>query len=180
MLTISTTEMKCYRTILGTSYVECITNDTVWDFITQEAGPMEDFIFIMKGKCYGHVIRTNSLSTTILQSSTLGKRNGRQSKKKNGLTRSLHGLDNLHELRHWYSTEGAGHVLSCSVTLQSDLVMGLTIISNSKKSKVLFLKVHFIQYVHDFELESSCNLLDYETFMEDLVIDKFTFHSLWE
>lgn len=100
MLTISTTEMKCYRTILGTSYVECITNDTVWDFITQETSPMEDFIFIMKGKCYGHAIKSNSLSITVLQSSTLGKRKGRQSKKqknKNKITawigQSLTNLD---------------------------------------------------------------------------------------
>lgn len=69
----------------------------------------------MKGKCYGHAIKSNSLSITVLQSSTLGKRKGRQSKKQ----KQDHCMDwtILDKLRHWYSTEDVGHVLSCSVTL---------------------------------------------------------------
>lgn len=67
---IHTLEMRCYETISGISYIDHITNGTVWGIIRQETGLLEDLKSTIKKRklnLYGHVIRANKLSTAILQ-----------------------------------------------------------------------------------------------------------------
>lgn len=82
---IQALEMRCYRTILGISYKDHITNETVRNIIRRKTGQYEDLLTAVrkrKLKWYGHVIRANNLSTTILQGSVPGgRRRGRQRKK---------------------------------------------------------------------------------------------------
>ena len=82
---IQALEMRCYRTILGISYMDHITNEEVRNTIRHKVGHYEDLLTIVKKrklKWYGHVTRANSLSTTILQGSVQGgRRRGRQRKK---------------------------------------------------------------------------------------------------
>lgn len=82
---IQALEMRCYRTILGISYMDHITNEEVRNTIRRKVGQYEDLLTIVKRrklKWYGHVTRANSLSTTILQGTVQGgRRRGRQRKK---------------------------------------------------------------------------------------------------
>ncbi|KAK3881878.1 hypothetical protein Pcinc_013719 [Petrolisthes cinctipes] len=55
---IQTLEMRCYRTILGISYLSHISNDQVLTTIQQHIGPYDDLLTIVKERklrWYGHV-----------------------------------------------------------------------------------------------------------------------------
>jgi hypothetical protein len=74
---IQSTEMRCYRKILGIHYTDHITNEEVRRKITNEIGPHEDLITTVKKrklKWYGHISRTPGLAKTILQGTVRGNR----------------------------------------------------------------------------------------------------------
>ena len=82
---IQVVEMRCYRKILGISYLEHISNEQIRQTITQHIGPHDDLLTIVKKrklKWYGHITRSNGLAKVILQGTVEGKRRrGRQQKK---------------------------------------------------------------------------------------------------
>ena len=82
---ILTTEMRCYRTILGISYLDHITNASIRDKIKLYVKNYEDLLTTVKRRklqWYGHVTRSNGLSKTILQGTCEGRRHrGRQKKR---------------------------------------------------------------------------------------------------
>ena len=82
---IASVEMRCYRNILGISYLDHITNEAVRQIIHDHIGPRKDLLTMVKErklKWYGHTTRSSGLSKTILQGTVHGgrKREG-QSKK---------------------------------------------------------------------------------------------------
>ncbi|XP_071494734.1 uncharacterized protein [Diadema antillarum] len=77
--------MRCYRRILGISYKDHVTNESVLKTIRQTIDHYEDLLTIVKKKklkWYGHVTRSDGLSKIILQGTVQGgRRRGRQKKK---------------------------------------------------------------------------------------------------
>ena len=74
---IQALEMKCYRTILGITYRDRITNDAIRRLIATHVDNYEDLLSTVikkKLKWYGHVTRGNGLSKVILQGTVHGKR----------------------------------------------------------------------------------------------------------
>ena len=81
---IQTTEMRCFRRLLGISYRDHVTNEKVGNRIRQAIGPYEDLTTVKKRKLrwYGHKIRSTGLAKTILQGTVQGgRRRGRQKKR---------------------------------------------------------------------------------------------------
>lgn len=82
---IQAIEMRCYRRLLGISYKDHVTNETVKKKIKQAIGPYEDLLATVKRrkmKWYGHVTRSPGLAKTILQGTVQGgRRRGRQRKR---------------------------------------------------------------------------------------------------
>ena len=82
---IQAMEMKCYRKVLGISYLEHITNESVRNRIKQEIGEHDDLLtIVMKRKMswFGHVSRKSGMEKTILQGTVKGgRRRGRQRKR---------------------------------------------------------------------------------------------------
>ncbi|KAK3887821.1 hypothetical protein Pcinc_008100 [Petrolisthes cinctipes] len=82
---IQTLEMRCYRTILGISYLSHTSNDQVRTTIQQHIGPYDDLLTIVKERklrWYGHVTRTDGFAKTVLQGTVEGRRRrGGQRKK---------------------------------------------------------------------------------------------------
>ena len=82
---IQSLEMRCFRRILGISYVDHITNEEVSNKITQAIGPYKDLLTTVKERklrWYGHVTRSSGLAKTILQGTVQGgRRRGRQKKR---------------------------------------------------------------------------------------------------
>ena len=82
---IQAVEMRCFRRLLGISYTDHITNNEVKRRIRQHLGHYEDLLTLVKKKklrFYGHTVRSNGMSKTILQGTVPGKRRrGRQKKK---------------------------------------------------------------------------------------------------
>ena len=79
---IQTTELRCLRRVLGIPY-NTHTTEEVRRTITQHVNHYEDLLTIVKKRklrWYGHVIRSNGLSKTVLQGTVQGK-SGRQKKK---------------------------------------------------------------------------------------------------
>ena len=61
---LQTTEMRCFRKLLGISYRDNITNDAVRDRIRQAIGPYDDILTTVKKrklKWFGHVSRSSGL-----------------------------------------------------------------------------------------------------------------------
>ena len=84
MTKIQTFENKCLRRLLGISWKDHRTNESVKDQIRLMAGRQEPLLTTVKKrklKWYGHITRHNSLSKTILQGTIEGgRRRGRQRK----------------------------------------------------------------------------------------------------
>ena len=82
---IQSTEMRCFRRLLGISYKDHITNEEVRNRIRQVVGPYEDLLTLVKRrklKWYGHVMRSSGLAKTFLQGTVQGgRRRGRQRKR---------------------------------------------------------------------------------------------------
>ncbi|XP_071488270.1 uncharacterized protein [Diadema antillarum] len=83
---IQAVEMRCYRRILGISYKDHVTNESVLKTIRQTIDHYEDLLTIVKKKklkWYGHVTRSDGLSKTILQGSP-GRKKKRQTEEEMG------------------------------------------------------------------------------------------------
>ena len=84
---IQALEMRCYRTILGISYLDHLTNDQVCSTLQQHIGPHDDLLTTVKKRklrWYGHMTRSNGLVKTDLQGIVeRGRKSGRQKKKWN-------------------------------------------------------------------------------------------------
>ena len=78
-------EMRCYRKLLGISYRDRITNDSVRNRIREAIGKYDDLLSIVKSrklKWYGHVTRSSGLAKTILQGTLPGgRKRGRPQKR---------------------------------------------------------------------------------------------------
>ena len=78
---ITTLEMRCLRRLLNISYRDRITNIEVRNRVTKEIGPHSELLAMVitkKLRWFGHVIRSNCMSKTILQGSIEGiRRRGR-------------------------------------------------------------------------------------------------------
>ena len=81
---IRAVEMRSLRIILGISYRDHITNETIRQTVEEQLGPYDDLLTIVKKrklKWYGHVTRSTGLAKVILQGTVEGKRRrGRQRK----------------------------------------------------------------------------------------------------
>ncbi|XP_062589437.1 uncharacterized protein LOC134251087 [Saccostrea cucullata] len=82
---IMSTEMRCYRKILGINYTDHVTNAEVDGTVTEAIGPHNDFLTIVKKRklrWYGQVSRSSGLAKTILQGTVKGgRKRGRQKKR---------------------------------------------------------------------------------------------------
>ena len=82
---IQTTEMRCFRRLLGISYRDHVTNEKVGNRIRQAIGPYEDLLTTVKKRklrWYGHTTRSTGLAKMILQGTVQGgRRRGRQKKR---------------------------------------------------------------------------------------------------
>ena len=82
---IQTLEMRCFRTLLGISYRDHITNEEVKAKIRNAIWTYEDLLTSVKRhklKWCGHVTRSSGLAKTILQGTVQGgRRRGRQRKR---------------------------------------------------------------------------------------------------
>ena len=82
---IQTTEMRCFRRLLGVSYRDHVTNEKVGNRIRQAIGPYEDLLTTVKKRklrWYGHKTRSTGLAKMILQGTVQGgRRRGRQKKR---------------------------------------------------------------------------------------------------
>ena len=70
-------EMRCYRKLLGITYLDRATNDNIRRMIKEAIGPYDELLSIVKKRkmrCYGHVMRSTGLSKTILQGTVEGTR----------------------------------------------------------------------------------------------------------
>jgi len=76
--------MRCFRRLLGISYKDHISNESVHNRIQQTIGPYENLLTIVKKrklKWYGHVTRSKGLAKTVLQGTVQGgRRRGRPRK----------------------------------------------------------------------------------------------------
>ena len=77
--------MRCFRTLLGISYRDHITNEEVKVRTGNAIGSYEDLLTSVKRrklKWYGHVTRSSGLAKTVLQGTAQdGTRRGRQRKR---------------------------------------------------------------------------------------------------
>ena len=82
---IQTTEMRCFRGLLGISYRDHVTNEKVGNRSRQAIGPYEDLLTTVKKRklrWYGHKTRSTGLAKMILQGTVQGgRRRGRQKKR---------------------------------------------------------------------------------------------------
>ena len=82
---IQTTELRCFRRLLGISYRDHVTNEKVRNRIRQAIGPYEDLLTTVKKRklrWYGHKTRSTGLAKMILQGTVQGgRRRGRQKKR---------------------------------------------------------------------------------------------------
>lgn len=81
---IAAFEMRCYRTIMGITYLDRIRNEEIRDRVRSHIGEHENLITTIrkrKLKWYGHVTRSSGLAKTILQGRIEGtRRRGRPNK----------------------------------------------------------------------------------------------------
>ena len=82
---IQTTEMRCFRRLLGISYRDRVTNEEVGNRIRQATGLYEDLLTTVKKRklrWYGHKTRSIGLAKMIRQGTVQGgRRRGRQKKR---------------------------------------------------------------------------------------------------
>jgi len=94
---IQAMEMRCFRKILGISYKDQISNETVRATIRQATGSFEELLTIVKKRklrWYGHVSRTSGLAKTILQGTVNGgRKRGKQKKRWADNIKEWTGLD---------------------------------------------------------------------------------------
>ena len=107
---IQTTEMKCFRKILGITYRDRISNAEVRNRVKQHIGPCEDLLTTVKKrklKWYGHVSRSTGLAKTIMQGTVQGgRKRGRQRKRWEDNIREWTGMTLGETLRKTENREG--------------------------------------------------------------------------
>ena len=100
---IQALEMRCFRRLLGISYLDHITNEEVQSKVKQAIGPYEDLLTTVRRRkltWYGHVMRSSGLSKTVLQGTVQGgRRRGRQKKRWEDNIREWTGLELNQTLR---------------------------------------------------------------------------------
>lgn len=100
---IQSLEMRCYRRLLGISYMQHITNDQVRQTITQAIGQHDDLLTVVKKRklrWFGHITRSTGLAKTILQGTVPGgRRRGRQKKRWEDNIREWTGLTLIEAMR---------------------------------------------------------------------------------
>ena len=77
-------EMRCYRKLLGITYLDRVTNDNVRRMIKEAIGPYDELLSIVKKRklrWYGHVMRSTGLSKTILQASAGDSRRNQKARR---------------------------------------------------------------------------------------------------
>ena len=82
---ILTTEMRCFRRLLGISYRDHVTNEEAMNRIRQAIGPYEDLLTTVKKRklrWYGHKTSSTGLAKMILQGTVQGGRRKARQKKR--------------------------------------------------------------------------------------------------
>jgi len=78
-------EMRCYRKILGITYLDRVTNEEIRNKVVQAIGPHDNLLTTVKKRklrWFGHAARSSGLTKTILQGTVPGSRKrGRQKKR---------------------------------------------------------------------------------------------------
>ena len=100
---IGAMEMRCYRKLLGFTYLDRVTNDNVRIMIKEAIGPYDELLSIVKKRkprWYGHVMRSTGLSKTILQGTVEGtRRRGGQRRRWEGDITKWTGLGPVETMR---------------------------------------------------------------------------------
>ena len=89
---IGAMEMRCYRKLLGITYLDRVTNDNVRRMIKEAIRPYDELMSIVKKRklrWYGHMMRSTGLSKTILQGTVEGtrRRGGQRSRCEDDITK---------------------------------------------------------------------------------------------
>ena len=82
---IQAVETRCYRILLGISYLDRVKNEEIIKIIDEVTPHYEDLLTTIKKRklrWYGHITRSTGLSKTILQGTTQGGRSQGRPKKK--------------------------------------------------------------------------------------------------
>ena len=107
---IQAMEMRCFRKLLGISYKDHITNETVRTIIRQAIGPYEELLVTVKKRklrWYGHVSRSSGLAKSILRGTVKGRRKrGRQKKRWEDNIKEWTGMDFANSQRAVEDREG--------------------------------------------------------------------------
>ena len=77
--------MRCYRSLLNTSYKDHVTNEEVRNRIQNAVGVHDDLLSTVKKwklRWYGHISRSSGMAKTILQGTVKGARRRRRQKKR--------------------------------------------------------------------------------------------------
>ena len=115
-------------TLLGISYRDHITNNSVRDRIRQAIGPYDDIVTTVKKrklKWFGHVSRSSGLAKTILQGTVQGgRRRGRQKKRWENNIAEWTGLKFCHTVREAENKIKWRGTVATSVAPQRSLTTG--------------------------------------------------------
>ena len=121
---IESLEMKCYRRLLGISYRDHVTNESIRRTITQHIGQHDDLLTVVKKRklqWYGHVTRSNGLSKTILQGTVEGgRRRGRQRKKWSDNVKEWTGMSFADSQAACHNRQNWAEVVKSSAVQRSD------------------------------------------------------------
>ena len=143
--------MRCLRRLLNISYRDRITNIEVRNRVTKEIGPHSELLamVITKLRWFGHVIRSNSMSKTILQGSIEGiRRRGRPKMQWQDNIVKWTGLDINKAMRTAENREGWKKiVMKSTAPLRHPNAMGYV---KGKKVKVSYKEVFLIFFLYDF------------------------------
>ena len=126
---IAAMEMRCYRRLLGISYLQHITNVEIRRRITQEIGTHEDLLTTVKKRklrWYGHVTRSSGLSKTILQGTVQGGRKmGRPKKRWACNIKDWTGLSFAESQKATRNRQGWRHVVTTSMVMPQQPRIGV-------------------------------------------------------
>ena len=121
---IESLEMKCFRRLLGISYKDHVTNESIRRTVTQHIGQHDDLLTVVKKRklqWYGHVTRSNGLSKTIFQGTVEGgRRSGRQRKKWSDNVKEWTGLSFADSQAACHNRQGWAEVVNSSAVQRPD------------------------------------------------------------
>ena len=84
---IQAMEMRCFRKLLGITYMDRISNEEVQNRVKQTIGPYDDLLTTVrhrKLKWYRHLTSSSGLSKTILQGTSTRRKEERQTEEDMG------------------------------------------------------------------------------------------------